>query len=208
MQRLFLALLVAFVILSHVAAFMPHGKLAQSARLSQALYKSGKIHDATLAGDIATVAELLAMDPSQIKARDIEGQTPLHHAARNGMVELVKLLLDRGADCNSKNDKLRTPLQLATQYSTGKWGPEYREIAEIFIRTGKADIKLIQRNDGMITAEDHAKKAGWHKEFKALWVEHGSYSKNESAEKAPGPGGYPRDDAPPEILPPAPPADQ
>jgi len=172
-----------------------------------ALFKSGKIHEATIAGDLASVADILNKDPMQVKARDIEGQLPLHHAARNGMVDIVKLLLERGADCNVKNDKLRTPLQLAAQYSDGKWGPEFKEICEIFIKTGKADIKMIQRNDGMKTAEDYAKKAGWGKEFKALWEQHGSFTLNEGAEKAPGPGGYPRDDAPPEIKPPAPPAE-
>jgi hypothetical protein len=73
----------------------------------------------------------------------------------------VQILLAKGADCNAQNDKLRTPLQLAAQYSDGKWGPEFRTIVDIMVRTGKADITMIQRNDGMLSALDRVKKHGW-----------------------------------------------
>jgi ankyrin repeat protein len=42
--------------------------------------------------------------------------TPLHYAAQEGKVELVKLLLSRGADPTVKNTKGRTVLQSAEFY--------------------------------------------------------------------------------------------
>jgi len=167
------------------------GNARQTGRLAPVMV-TGKVHELTIAGDVGGVSELIAKDPTLTKARDIEGMTPLHHAARNGMVDMVQMLLLNGANVNSMNDKLRTPLQLATMYSDGKWGPEFRTIVEMMVRTGKADIMMIQRNDKM-NALDYAKKAKWDKELKALWIENGSFSSGIGIESAPGPGGYPRD---------------
>ena len=53
---------------------------------------------AARAGDTAKVTQLLDADATLISARDAEKRTPLHHAASGGSVEVVKLLVKRGAD--------------------------------------------------------------------------------------------------------------
>ena len=42
-----------------------------------------------------------------------EGETALHLASRNEHLEVVKLLIERGADINIKNNEGETPLDFA-----------------------------------------------------------------------------------------------
>ena len=44
---------------------------------------------------------------------DVEGSTPLHHAARAGYIEAVDVLIAGGADVGLKNAKGHTPLDEA-----------------------------------------------------------------------------------------------
>ena len=41
---------------------------------------------------------LLDREPQLLNTQEEDGQTPLHYAAFNGHSEIVKLLIDRGAD--------------------------------------------------------------------------------------------------------------
>jgi ankyrin repeat protein len=54
-------------------------------------------------GNAALVSELLAEDASLLHARDADGSTPLHCAAWKGHPEVVKVLLDHGADVTLEN---------------------------------------------------------------------------------------------------------
>ncbi|MGE0490064.1 MAG: ankyrin repeat domain-containing protein [Vulcanimicrobiota bacterium] len=51
---------------------------------------------------------------ADVRAQDKSGFTALHHAAGLGDVELVKLLLAKGASKEVKNEEGKTPLDLAT----------------------------------------------------------------------------------------------
>ena len=44
-----------------------------------------------------------------------KGKTSLHVASRHGPFDVVKLLLERGAQPNAQNDEGRTPLHIASQ---------------------------------------------------------------------------------------------
>lgn len=58
----------------------------------------------------------LAEDPSLVNVMD--GRTsPLHEAARNNRADIVKLLLERGANPLLKNGNLNTPLELAIEHN-------------------------------------------------------------------------------------------
>ena len=46
-------------------------------------------------------------------ARDAEGNTPLHRAAANCRYALAQLLIQHGADPNTKNNQDKTPADLA-----------------------------------------------------------------------------------------------
>lgn len=54
-------------------------------------------------GDVVAVKQLLKLAPSLSNARDKDGSTPLHCACWKGHVEVVRVLLDAGADINAKN---------------------------------------------------------------------------------------------------------
>lgn len=80
------------------------------------------IHDAARAGDIAKVTALLAADPSLVNAKDSYGQTPLFQASAYGRLDVVKLLLAKGAavrftvhDDAEGDDPGCTPLLLAAE---------------------------------------------------------------------------------------------
>lgn len=50
---------------------------------------------------------------AQINSRDMNNSTVLHYAARHGHIELVKILLEKGADRQAKNNQGHTPLDYA-----------------------------------------------------------------------------------------------
>lgn len=62
------------------------------------------IHTAVQQGEIEQVKKLLSVNPQLVNAKDESGRTPLHWAARIQKLEMVKLLLERGADVNAKDD--------------------------------------------------------------------------------------------------------
>jgi len=46
----------------------------------------------------------------------LNGQTPLHSTVRVGDVNIVKLLISKGANINAVNKRNRTPLDLAKKF--------------------------------------------------------------------------------------------
>ena len=59
------------------------------------------IHDAAAAGDMAGVNLFLDSDPGLVRRVDRAGGTPLHRAVAGSARDVVKLLLDRGADIHA-----------------------------------------------------------------------------------------------------------
>lgn len=63
---------------------------------------------------------------------DEDGNTALHFAAENGAEDIVRLLVDKGADLNAVNDEGDTPLHKATVSN-------YAEVIALLIE-GHADV--------------------------------------------------------------------
>ena len=74
------------------------------------------LHLWTLRGADTTAVELLLAHGAVINSRaTMQGWTPLHGAVSSGRMDLVEVLLQRGANVGAKDDAGRTPLQVAKQ---------------------------------------------------------------------------------------------
>jgi prolyl 4-hydroxylase len=73
------------------------------------------LHIAALSGDVREVQKIMNNNRNTdiIHVRDINAWQPLHDATRSGDLATVKLLLELGADLNSKTNGGGTPLWLA-----------------------------------------------------------------------------------------------
>ncbi|NUM53271.1 MAG: ankyrin repeat domain-containing protein [Candidatus Hydrogenedentes bacterium] len=91
-----------------------------------AIWLSGcqqSIHDAGLKGDVALARRMLDAKPELLHARNTLGKTALHQSLTGGNDEIVTLLVERGADVNSKDNTGLTPLHVAAWWSvTGRAG--------------------------------------------------------------------------------------
>lgn len=66
-------------------------------------------------GEVGKLEAIITGDTGIVQESDESGATLLHFAAAAGRVDVVKLLLDNGADPSFVNDDGETPLDLAKQ---------------------------------------------------------------------------------------------
>jgi ankyrin repeat protein len=93
--------------------------------------------EAVFNGDVAEVGRLLDQDGRLVEARVGRGNTPLLLAAARGHVDVVRLLLERGADSEASDDNGFTPLHFAVLSSSDEevvellldWGADARKTA-------------------------------------------------------------------------------
>jgi ankyrin repeat protein len=92
----------------------------------QLLLDAGALVDifaATWLGWDFAVRDLLGRDQGLAVALDRERMSPLHHAAERGSSDVVQLLLDAGADANSRDLLGQSPLDHAASIGPWKDGP-------------------------------------------------------------------------------------
>jgi ankyrin repeat protein len=97
---------------------------------------SQEFYDAATFGDMDTVREMLASDPTLVHSKIEYDFTALHGVAGEEQFEMAEFLLDAGADPNARNDEGITPLHLAA----------YPEMVELLVRRG-AEID-VRSKDG------------------------------------------------------------
>jgi len=90
-------------------------------------------------------------DPNAKDGRRVDGKTPLHIACMNGCPETVRLLLDHGADVNTRDGEGITPLHYACEENEATLPrrdhsrPEdHLDIARALITAG-ADVNAVDR---------------------------------------------------------------
>lgn len=74
----------------------------------------------------------------QLPPPDDWGRTPLHIATKYGYADLVKLLIENGANVNVEDDKRITPLLLAGTITNGDVDnlKSYESIVEVLLKNG------------------------------------------------------------------------
>ncbi len=94
-----------------VSLLVQYGALDAHVRPSDDL--SRQFLAAVFLGDTARTSSLLSRHPHLATALDGRGDQPIHHAARNGDTEIVRLLIKHEADVNAKNPRGHTVLYCA-----------------------------------------------------------------------------------------------
>lgn len=122
----------------NAACFMGITPLYMAARLGheeavQVLLEHGaevhNIHEAAGIGDVEKVRQFLAADASLIDQEAMSGGMPLHWAAVNGKLEVVRALIEAGADVNARDNGGETPLHWAA-------ANDQRRAAELLLEHG------------------------------------------------------------------------
>src|SRR6478736_1421822 len=107
--------------------------------------KAEQLQDAARKGDAAAVTKLLD-DGVDVNTKFRYNATALFYACDHGHLEVVKVLLDHGADMNLKDTFYGfTPLMLATGPAQKK-RPEHTEIAKLLIAKGAEGKELALNN--------------------------------------------------------------
>jgi ankyrin repeat protein len=119
--------------------------------------------DAVKAGDTTRVRDLLASEPALVRATDDEGATALHHAAERGHGDVVRLLLEKGAAINARDDRFAaTPTGWAIEYLRGLGGLLAIEIEDMLFAIREGDARwarrLLGRRRALLDATDAAGK--------------------------------------------------
>jgi len=103
---------------------------------------SQQVHILAAIGDVEGMRDLLRKEPFWIAARDANGWTPLHEAARGSHIQIIDLLLQYGADLNALTYTGATPLYEAEKYN-GKDSTVYRYLISLgaLRNDGKANLR-------------------------------------------------------------------
>jgi ankyrin repeat protein len=94
-----------------VAMLVQYGALDAHVRPTDDL--SRQFLAAVFLADALRVRSMLARHPHLATAADGRGDYPIHHAARNGDTQIVRLLIEAGADVNARNTRGHTVLYCA-----------------------------------------------------------------------------------------------
>ena len=119
-------------------------KLSTSRYSFSVIYKS-EVCEAAAAGDLEKVKALVNANPNLVNSKDptggpgLHGETPLHLAACYNRMNIVKFLLAKKADVNTRDDEGMTPLYVAALAG-------HKDVAELLLANG-ADVNS-KGNDG------------------------------------------------------------
>merc|ERR1712038_471873 len=120
--------------------------------VNSALVKmSGNLNDAAMAGNVEEVLIRLNMGEDVNQKCYPRYSTPLHDAVCCGREEIVKILVEKGANVNELDYKNMTPLKLAIRY-------------------GQEDIEVLLRAKGAMEAVEIPKKVSTVSQVDPPWV--------------------------------------
>lgn len=73
------------------------------------------LHFATYLSENTESLSFLIDEGLDVNVKNHKGETALHHAAQNGFLTCIQLLLENRADCQLKDNNERTPIMLAIE---------------------------------------------------------------------------------------------
>jgi Ankyrin repeats (3 copies) len=96
--------------------------------------------------DLETVQSILDRNQKVVSERDVSGATALHYAAFNGHRRIAKLLVERGADINSRDNKFgATPAGWAIEYLRELGGHLGIELEDLAYAIQNHDSRWVRR---------------------------------------------------------------
>jgi ankyrin repeat protein len=96
--------------------------------------------------DLESARALLDADGELARQRDETGATPLHYAAFHGHRQIVQLLLERGAEINSRDDQFgATPAGWAIEYLREAGGYLGIELTDLAYAIERGDVRWVTR---------------------------------------------------------------
>jgi ankyrin repeat protein len=105
-----------------------------------------KLMDAIKRRAIAEIKTILDEDGALVNAYDETGATALHYAAFDGSREIVHLLLDRGAEINSRDSQFgATPAGWAIEYLRERGGYLDIELRDLAYAIERGDVRWVAR---------------------------------------------------------------
>jgi ankyrin repeat protein/L-ascorbate metabolism protein UlaG (beta-lactamase superfamily) len=108
------------------------------------------IHEAARKGDLGAVDSILTADPDLLELRTRAENTPLLLAAWHGHSDLIRFLLDKGADLSARNEREGTAVHYAALFG-------HQEVLDVLAAEGAA---IDARDDGGFTPMTWACYAG------------------------------------------------
>lgn len=116
-------------------------------------HKAVEIIDTLMGGDTG-IFDLLYEKGLDVNSKDIHNETPLHWASEMASYNVVKKLLDLGADPRIKNDKGRTALQLSAHNPS--------TTVNMLLKKAKQPVvvqKIIKKEEKPVLKKEEEKKA-------------------------------------------------
>ena len=115
----------------------PHGWLGGAdEEVRSSTYSESSARDAILWGDIDRLRSLGEEDHDSLHQPDTNGWHPLHEAVRSGNIEMVKILLEYGANVNQKTNYQQNPLSISLDFH----GSDH-EMTEFLLEMGAEDVE-------------------------------------------------------------------
>ena len=97
-------------------------------------------------GNLEQTIAMLDADNSLVNQKDATGATPIHYAALNGHCDVVRLLVERGADVNSTDNQYgATPAGWAIEYLRELGGFLAIELNDLAHAIQQRDAKWVAR---------------------------------------------------------------
>ncbi|KAG8228527.1 hypothetical protein J437_LFUL008984 [Ladona fulva] len=102
-----------------------------------------------LAGDYTVVSELLKCGYRSVDAKNAEGQTAVHLASRLGNDEILKKLIESGANINCRDTAGNTPLHYACQMNLPN-------TVRVLVQMGGANVQVRNTETGWVPLHEAA----------------------------------------------------